>query len=38
MAEEIPFHLKGNFAPVEDEISVDSLEIEGREPVRFKGP
>ena len=37
MADETPFHLQGNFAPVRDEISADDLEIRGALPPELCG-
>lgn len=36
-AEELPFHLKGNFAPVQEERTETSLEIEGAIPPELTG-
>ena len=36
-AEEIPFHLKGNFAPVPDELTETALEVEGAIPPELSG-
>ncbi len=33
----LPFHLKGNFAPVQDELSVDDLEVHGAIPPELEG-
>lgn len=33
----LPFHLSGNFAPVDDEISVDELEVTGHLPPELSG-
>ncbi|MEE2704305.1 MAG: carotenoid oxygenase family protein [Myxococcota bacterium] len=37
MADEKPFHLQGNFAPVEDEITAHDLEVEGAIPPELEG-
>lgn len=37
MTEELPFHLKGNFAPVKDEITATELEVEGAIPPELSG-
>jgi len=37
MADETPFHLKGNFAPVREEISADDLEVRGALPPELSG-
>ena len=34
---EKPFHLQGNFAPVDEEISVADLEVEGALPPELTG-
>ena len=37
MAEELPFHLQGNFAPVKDELTEFDLEVEGALPPELNG-
>jgi carotenoid cleavage dioxygenase-like enzyme len=37
MAEELPFHLQGNFAPIEGEMTSETLEIEGAIPPELSG-
>lgn len=37
MGNEIPFHLKGNFAPVKDELTETDLEVEGALPPDLNG-
>nr|MCS5636526.1 carotenoid oxygenase family protein [Myxococcota bacterium] len=37
MDEAKPFHLKGNFAPVQDEVSAENLEVEGAIPSGLQG-
>ena len=37
MEEAKPFHLEGNFAPVQDEISAENLEVEGAIPPALRG-
>jgi carotenoid cleavage dioxygenase len=36
-AEEVPFHLKGNFAPVEKEVTGTDLRVEGALPPELSG-
>ena len=35
--DELPFHLKGNYAPIEDEVTVDDLEVHGAIPPELDG-
>lgn len=35
--EELPWHLKGNWAPVQDELNVDGLQVEGEIPKDLNG-
>lgn len=35
--EELPWHLKGNWAPVQDELSVDDLHVDGEIPSELRG-
>ncbi len=35
--EELPWHLRGNWAPVQDELTVDDLEVEGEIPRELNG-
>ncbi|MCS5637531.1 MAG: carotenoid oxygenase family protein [Myxococcota bacterium] len=37
MAEATPFHLQGNFATVQDEVSAENLEVEGSVPSELSG-
>jgi len=37
MSEELPFHLKGNYAPVKEELTETSLEVEGAIPPELSG-
>jgi len=37
MATDTPFHLKGNFAPVEEELTVTELRVEGEIPAELSG-
>ena len=37
MAEDKPFHLQGNFAPVSDELTEETLEVEGAIPPELQG-
>ena len=37
MAQDKPFHLTGNFAPVQDEVSAEHLEVEGAIPSGLRG-
>ncbi len=37
MAEELPFHLQGNFAPVKEETTAESLEVIGAIPQELRG-
>jgi carotenoid cleavage dioxygenase len=37
MAEEVPFHLQGNFAPVKEEVTAFDLEVEGTIPPELTG-
>lgn len=35
--EELPWHLRGNWAPVQDELAVNDLEVEGEIPAELSG-
>ena len=37
MEEATPFHLRGNFAPVKDQVSAENLEVEGSVPPELRG-
>ncbi len=37
LPDDSPFHLRGNYAPVPDELSVDTLEVEGAIPPELDG-
>ena len=36
-ARETPFYLRGNYAPVQDEVTLDALEVEGAIPPELNG-